>query len=431
MAEVTIPGVQKTPSFVPSSKWEEKTKTDVLVPVDLIKSPEMQPVPLHNRWHPDIPAAATVDPGTKFRMECLDWTGGQIKNDDCANDIRDVDLNKVHYLSGPIAVKGAEPGDLLVVDILDIGALEDSHWGFSGIFAQNNGGGFLTEYFPDAAKAIWDFDGIFATSRHIPGVKFAGIIHPGLIGCAPSHELLAKWNKRESELVATNPNRTPPLATLPNTDGACTGAMSGNEADRVAREGARTVPPREHGGNCDIKNLTRGTRAYFPVYVDGAKLSMGDIHFSQGDGEISFCGGIEMAGWLDLKVDVIKGGMKKYNITNPIFETSPLEPRYTKYLIFEGISVDDKGKQHYLDAYVAYKRACMNAIEYLMKFGYTGEQAYMLLSTAPVEGRINGIVDIPNACCTVAIPTEIFDFDIRPTGDGPKYVERGSHAKTI
>ena len=147
---------------------------------------------------------------------------------------------------------------------------------------------------------------------------------------------------------------------------------------------------------------------------------MGDIHFSQGDGEISFCGGIEMAGWIDIKVNIIKDGMKKYGVTtNPIFETSPVEPRYCKYITFEGISVDAKGKQHYLDPYVSYKQACLNAIEYLKKFGYTGEQAFMLLSTAPVEGRISGIVDIPNSITTIYVPTEIFDFDIKPNSKGP------------
>ena len=67
--------------------------------------------------------------------------------------------------------------------------------------------------------------------------------------------------------------------------------------DTAAAEGARTVPPREHGGNCDIKNLTRGSKVFFPVYVKDGGLSMGDIHFSQGDGEITFCGAIEMAGY--------------------------------------------------------------------------------------------------------------------------------------
>ncbi len=389
---------------------------EVLFKVDLTKPMTEQDMPGHNRWHPDIPAVVSVNPGAVFRIECKDWTDGQIKDDDSPDDVRDVDLSLVHVLSGPIYVNGAQPGDILVVDLLDVGALPNSEWGFTGIFARENGGGFLTEHFPNAAKAIWDIQGIYTSSRHIPGVRFAGITHPGLIGCAPSHELLQTWNKRETDLVATNPNRVPPLANLPNPKNAILGTLKEAEFDRVASEAARTVPPREHGGNCDIKNLSKGSRIYFPVYVEGAKLSMGDIHFSQGDGEISFCGAIEMAGYIDLHVDLIKGGVEKYGMTNPIFKPGPVEPRYSEYLVFEGISVDEfTGQQYYMDAHVAYRRACLNAIEYLKKFGFTGEQAYLLLSCAPVEGRISGIVDIPNACCTIAIPTAIFEQSILPT----------------
>jgi len=391
-----------------------------LIKVDVNKSPEEQSDVLHNRWHPDIPMVAMVKPGDEFRVECIDWTGGQIENNDSANDIRDVDLTKVHYLSGPIGVEGAEPGDLMVVDILDIGTLAESEWGFTGIFAKQNGGGFLDGHYPDARKACWDFHGIYTTSRHIPNVRFAGIMHPGLIGCLPSKELLAEWNKREAALVSTDPDRVPPLAALPYADTALMGGMKGEAAKVAAKEGARTVPPREHGGNCDIKNLSKGSRVYFPVYVKNGGLSMGDIHFSQGDGEITFCGAIEMAGFLDIKVSLIKDGMKKYAVKNPIFQPSPMEPRYNDYLIFEGISVDEKGKQYYLDPHVAYRQACLNAIEYMKKFGYTGEQAYAILGTAPVEAHISGIVDIPNACATLWLPTGIFDFDMKPNADGPK-----------
>ncbi len=399
-----------------------------IIKIDLNKSPQSQPIPLHNRWHPDIPAVVTVEVDQEFRIECMDWTGGQIKNDDNARDVRGIDLSLVHFLSGPIAVKGAKPGDLLVVDILDLGALPESQWGFTGIFAKENGGGFLTNQFPSAAKAIWDINGIYASSRHIPGVKFAGLTHPGLIGCAPSKELLATWNKREAELIATNPNRVPPLASPPLIKGALLGTLKGAHFDTVAKEAARTVPGREHGGNCDIKNLSRGSRLYLPVYVDEAKLSMGDMHFSQGDGEISFCGAIEMAGWLDLRVSIIKDGINKYGVVNPIFKPGPVEPHFSDFLIFEGISVDEQGKQYYLDAHVAYRRACLNAVEYLKKFGYSGEQAYLLLSAAPVDGRLSGVVDIPNACCTLALPTQIFDFDITPNQAGPVFQKRGSCA---
>jgi len=379
---------------------------------------DQQEVPGHNRWHPDIPAVVHVKPGDVFRIEMKDWTDGQIQNNDDPSDIRDVDLCRVHVLSGPIYVDGAEPGDLLVVDLLDMGPLPGAEWGFNGIFARENGGGFLVDYFPEALKSIWEFQGIYAVSRHVPGVRIPSLIHPGLIGVAPSAELLDRWNARERQLVAKDPNRVPVLANLPDPRSAVLGTLRGAEFDRVAKEAARTVPPRENGGNCDIKNLSKGSRIYFPVFVKGAKLSVGDLHFCQGDGEITFCGAIEMSGWIEISVDVIKGGMAKYGIVhNPVFEPGPMEPRFSEYLVFEGVSVDERtGEQLYLDAHVAYRRACLNAIEYLQRFGYTAEQAYMLLGVAPVEGRISGIVDVPNACSTLAIPTAIFDRDIRPKG---------------
>lgn len=391
---------------------------DTLISVDLSESPHTNEN-VHNRWHPDIPINVWVEPGDDFRIETYDWTGGQIKNDDDASDVRDVELEQVHYLSGPIGVTGAEPGDLLVVDILDIGAKEEMNWGFNGFFSKNNGGGFLTEHFPDAQKSIWDFDGMFTKSRHVPGVKYAGLIHPGLIGCLPDRKMLDMWNSRETKLFNTDPGRVPPLAALPNTQSAHMGAMQGEARDKAATEAARTVPPREHGGNCDIKDLSRGCKIYFPVYVDGAGLSMGDLHFSQGDGEITFCGAIEMAGWLHLKVELIKGGVAKYGIKNPIFKPSPIKPVYDDYLIFEGISVDESGEQHYLDVHIAYRQACLNAIEYLKKFGYTGAQAYSILGTAPVQGHISGVVDIPNACATLWVPNDIFEWDMMPNADGP------------
>ena len=88
-------------------------------------------------------------------------------------------------------------------------------------------------------------------------------------------------------------------------------------------------------------------------------------------------------------------------------------------LIFEGISVDEWGKQYYLDVHIAYRQACLNAIEYLTKFGYSKAQAYAILGTAPVQGHISGVVDIPNACATLWLPTDIFEFDVMPSAAGP------------
>jgi hypothetical protein len=94
-----------------------------------------------------------------------------------------------------------------------------------------------------------------------------------------------------------------------------------------------------------------------------------------------------------------------------------------------GISVDhDTDTNYYLDATLAYRRACLNAVEYFKKFGYSGEQAYLLLGSSPIEGRISGIVDIPNACCSLYVPTAMFDFGVRPTAAGPMKADRGQCA---
>ncbi|XP_023543772.1 uncharacterized protein LOC111803545 isoform X3 [Cucurbita pepo subsp. pepo] len=410
----------------------------LVVPIDLKKKAWDQSLPLHNRWHPLIPPVAEVHTDEVFRVEMVDWTGGVIGDNHSATDVQFIDLSITHYLSGPIRVVDkdgvpAMPGDLLVVEICNLGPLPGDEWGYTATFDRENGGGFLTDHFPCATKAIWYFEGIYAYSPQIPGT-------------APSAELLNIWNERESH-VQENGLQTlklcevlhsRPLANLPSAKGCVLGKIKEGteEWERIANEAARTIPGRENGGNCDIKNLSRGSKVYLPVFVEGANLSSGDMHFSQGDGEVSFCGAIEMSGFLELKCDIIRGGMKEYLTpmgptplhVNPIFEIGPVEPRFSEWLVFEGISVDESGRQHFLDASVAYKRAVLNAIDYLHKFGYSKEQAYLLLSCCPCEGRISGIVDAPNAMATLAIPTAIFDQDIRPKASkvpiGPRVLKR-------
>ena len=407
---------------------------ELIFPLDSTKTFTDQERVGHNRWHPDIPAAVTVKPGDSFRVHCREWFDGAIVNDDSADDIRDAPLAGVHVLSGPIAVEGAMPGDLLIVDILDLvpipqedsGPLAGQGWGYTGIFPTLNGGGFLTEQFPDAYKAIWDFSGQKTTSRHVPHVEFTGIVHPGLMGTAPSKDLLSTWNTREAALIATDPDRVPPLALPPLSDSAILGSLTGDAFAAAAAEGARTAPPRENGGNQDIKNLTKGSRIFYPVFVDGANLSVGDLHFSQGDGEITFCGAIEMGGFIDLRVEILRDGMTTYGVSeNAIFMPGNTDPQYSEFIAFSGTSVTLDGEQRYLDSHLAYQRACLHAIDYLTKFGYSPEQAYLLLGAAPIEGRLSGVVDIPNACATVYIPTAIFDFPIAPSATGPFQIDPG------
>lgn len=271
-------------------------------------------------------------------------------------------------------------------------------------------------------------------------MRFAGLIHPGILGCAPSAEILATWNKREGELIeacAHTHNRV--VAEPPQPKNVHAGSADAQLKEKVGKEGARTIPGRpEHGGNCDIKNLSRGSKVFLPVHVKGAKFSVGDLHFSQGDGEISFCGAIEMAGVITIKFSVMKGGIKQLDMKSPIYIPGPVEPQFGpgRYIYFEGFSVDEHGKQHYLDTTVAYRQTSLRVIEYLRRYGestfpllpwwcndatgsdlfagYNDYQIYLLLSCAPVQGHVAGIVDIPNACTTMGLPMDIFDFDISP-----------------
>ncbi|KAL8902524.1 MAG: hypothetical protein Q9207_004622 [Kuettlingeria erythrocarpa] len=369
-----------------------------------------------------VPFNGTIKNGEVVKIECVDWTGGQIGNNDSADDMKNVDLTKIHYLSGPFEVETAEPGDVLVVEIQDVQPFQEQPWGFTGVFDKNNGGGFLDEIYPNAAKAIWDFEGIFCSSRHIPHVRFAGLIHPGILGCAPSQEILDEWNRREGELISTSTlDRI--VAQPPEPQNVHAGSASEEIKAKVGKEGARTIPGRpEHGGNCDIKNLSRGSTTFLPVHVPGAKFSVGDLHFSQGDGEISFCGAIEMAGVITVKLTVMKNGIADLGMKSPMFLPGPVEPHFGpgRYLTFEGFSVDEKGKQHYLDATVAYRQTTLRCIEYLRRFGYSDYQVYLMLSCAPIQGHIAGLVDIPNACTTLGLPMDIFDFDISPTAAAAK-----------
>jgi formamidase len=236
---------------------------------------------------------------------------------------------------------------------------------------------FPSSLLPDSdlnrrAKAIWDFEGINCSSRHIPGVKFAGLIHPGILGCAPSAEVLKTWNEREAGLIKACSHMDRDVALPPEPKNIHAGSAGADIKEKIGKEGARTVPGRpEHGGNCDIKNLSRGSKVYLPVHVKGAKFSVGDLHFSQGDGEISFCGAIEMAGVITINFSVMKGGMKELAMKSPIYVPGPVEPQFGpgRYIYFEGFSVDEHGKQHYLDATVAYRQTCLRVIEYLRRYG--------------------------------------------------------------
>jgi formamidase len=103
-----------------------------------------------------------------------------------------------------------------------------------------------------------------------------------------------------------------------------------------------------------------------------------------------------MAGTITLKLSLMPHGLSDLGIKSPIFLPGPVEPQFGpgRYLTFEGFSVDEHGKQHYMDATVAYRQTTLRVIEYLRRFGYDDYQVYLLLSCAPVQGHVAGIVDV-------------------------------------
>jgi formamidase len=126
------------------------------------------------------------------------------------------------------------------------------------------------------------------------------------------------------------------------------------------------------------------------------------------------------------RVDVIPGGMKTFGLTNPFFMTGPVDFDYSERIVVEGSSMDNEGGQHYLDPHASFRQASLEAITYLKRFGYRAEQAYLILTTAPIESRISALGGKPNAVCTVAIPTGIFEGDIRPGFGTPSFNVSGA-----
>ncbi|MGW4796673.1 acetamidase/formamidase family protein [Nonomuraea sp. NPDC004297] len=354
----------------------------------------------HNRWHPDIPPAVAVDPGGEVILESAAYDDYQVHDHGGLEELRRIDLTRMHPLTGPVYVNGARPGDVLVAEVL--GSEPLSGIAFSNILPGTPG--LLGEIFPDGYRSTWYARGSIAESPQVPGVRIPAQPHPGTIGVAPSYELMRRWHERERPLYADG------RAFAPDPRNALLRGLG----EHAAREAARTQPPRENGGNLDINRLGPGARVYFPVFAEGALLSLGDHHLSAGDGECCF-NAMEMDGRTWLRLHVIDDGMARHRITTPVVRPAPLVARFgaDRYLGFNGFCFDER-EQGYQDATFAAREAMLRAVDYLMGLGFSGEQAYVILSVAPVELHISCIVTIPNPTVTLYLPIDIFDRDILP-----------------
>ena len=200
----------------------------------------------HNRYHPDIAPAFEIAEGEEIALDTLDALDGQITPGTTVADFAALDVGAVHPLTGPVFVKGAMPGDMLEIEFTDIIAQPTA---FSAIMP---GLGFLRDVMTEPFLVHWDIKDGWATSAQIPGVRIPGAPFMGVSAVAPSAEALAAWTAREQRVIDRGGFALPPDPAGAVPAGPC------------GLTGLRTLPPRENGGNFDVKQLTKGAKLFLP-----------------------------------------------------------------------------------------------------------------------------------------------------------------------
>jgi formamidase len=353
-----------------------------------------EPATGHNRWHPDIPPIVRCEPGDEVVLETRDAFDGQMHAQATLDIVAAPNLDVVHPLTGPVYVQGAEPGDLLEVEILEI--VPDSY----GYTVQVPGFGFLRDVFPDPFMVRWAIADGWATSDDLPGVRIPGAPFMGTIGLSPGREALARITAREQAELDRGGFVLPPSAAS---------AVPSDPA--IAAEALRTIPPREQAGNVDIKQLAAGTRLYIPVDTPGALFSAGDAHFAQGDCET--CGtAIEMNATLRVRFAVHSGEARDKGIRDPRFARSEywVAPEYAaprRFYATTGMSMERDGELRAEDATLAARNALLNMIDHLGERGWSRQQAYAICSVA-VDLKISQLVDVPSFLVSAFLPEDIF-----------------------
>jgi amidase len=205
---------------------------------------------------PDMEPVLEVEPGATVRFETRDCFDGQIRSEE--DLVTEIDFQRVNAATGPVAVKGAEPGDSLVVEILDVSPVE---WGVATLIP---GYGQLIDQVQAPLTRLFKVeDGVVEMNER---VRFPARPMVGVVGVATAGEELST-------------------------------GLAG-----------------QHGGNLDNHLHGAGARIYFPVRQPGGLFAVGDMHASMGDGEICFTG-IEIAGEVTMRFDVLKGKQATWPVT--------------------------------------------------------------------------------------------------------------------
>lgn len=297
----------------------------------------------HAFWDRSLPPRLEIRSGDTVVFETLEASAGQITPRAKHAALSTLSFDPIHPLTGPVFVKGAEPGDALEVEVV---GLTHKGWGWNAVIP---GFGLLADDFTTPYLhhyALTRAGCVFRKDIVIPFEPFCGVM-----GVAPREE----------------------------------GRLN-------------TIPPRENGGNIDIRHLTAGATLYLPVLVKGALFSCGDCHAAQGDGEVNGTG-IESPMTVTLRFRVVK-------------RAAPPELRFTtparKPLTRAGAAGYYVTTAHGPDLHANARTAVRYMIDYLAKtHRMSREQAYCLCGAA-VDLKISEIVDAPNWIVSAYLPLAIF-----------------------
>ncbi|MGA7157630.1 MAG: acetamidase/formamidase family protein [Acidobacteriaceae bacterium] len=219
--------------------------------------------PTHSRWNAALPPRMTVASGDTVHFECQDSSGAQVHPGMSVEAFQLIDRGRIHALTGPLAIAGAQAGDVLQIDVLEV---RHKGWGWSSVIP---GLGFLKQRFAEPFLFHWELEDSMSQSlapAKVPLRPFCGIL-----GVAPAEH----------------------------------GEF-------------RTRPPGIFGGNMDVRELATGATLYLPVLQDGALFSCGDAHAAQGNGEVCI-NGIECPADVSLRFRL----HKQTPLAGPLLESSP------------------------------------------------------------------------------------------------------------
>ena len=366
-----------------------------------------------NRYHPAIKPLARAKPGDQIVVHTRDALDSNLNINSKPKDVTAIDVNLIHPMTGPIYIEGAKRGDVLAIKLINV---TPNEYGYTTIIP---GFGFLPDLYTEPFVANWKLNRVEAVSAEVPGVRIPMNGFMGSVGVMPGAEEVDKWLARETQLAAAGGVALPPEPTSARPPEIC--GPKGSHKDKCLR----TIPPRENGGNMDVKQMVEGTTLLLPCFIDGCGLFIGDVHFAQGDGEVAGTA-IEMGAIVTVETSIRKGMASV--VKQPMFEggsqIKKLEPDTFHAVV--GYPLKAAGEVPpqwtYLDSAkikpltnlsndvtLAARNSLINMIDWLkVTKGLTKEQAFVVTSVA-CDLRISNVVDVPNYAVTTICPMDIFD----------------------